>query len=192
MVNAAAHTNQGPAAILIGFGIVAVMIFNVVYALGELAIMYPVSGAFYTYSVRFIDPSWGFAMGWNYVMQWAITLPLELTVAGLVVDYWPIDTRVSVWITVFLVAIIIINVFGVLGYGEEEFWSSCLKLATIVIFCIIGIVLVCGGGPSSGLYDTYQGGTLWQDPGAFANGFKGVCSGMSFEWSRANASLNTC
>lgn len=44
--------------------------FNVVYALGELAIMYPISGGFYTYSVRFIDPSWGFAMGWNYVFQW--------------------------------------------------------------------------------------------------------------------------
>lgn len=45
------------------------MMFNVVYALGELAVMYPVSGGFYTYSVRFIDPSWGFAMGWNYVLQ---------------------------------------------------------------------------------------------------------------------------
>ena len=42
-----------------------VMIFNVVYALGELAVMYPVSGGFYTYSTRFIDPSWGFAMGWS-------------------------------------------------------------------------------------------------------------------------------
>lgn len=68
------------------------MIFNVVYALGELACMYPVSGGFYTYSIRFIDPSWGFAMGWNYVMQWAIVLPLELVVAGLVMDY--LDTGV--------------------------------------------------------------------------------------------------
>jgi amino acid transporter len=42
-----------------------VMIFNVVYALGELAVMYPVAGGFYTYSTRFIDPSWGFAMGWS-------------------------------------------------------------------------------------------------------------------------------
>jgi yeast amino acid transporter len=31
-----------------------VMIFNVVYALGELAVMYPVAGSFYTYSVRFV------------------------------------------------------------------------------------------------------------------------------------------
>lgn len=27
-------------------------------ALGELAVMYPVNGAFYMYSVRFIDPAW--------------------------------------------------------------------------------------------------------------------------------------
>jgi amino acid transporter len=48
----------------------AQMMFNVVYALGEMAMLYPISGGFYTYSVRFIDPSWGFAMGWNYVFQW--------------------------------------------------------------------------------------------------------------------------
>jgi amino acid transporter len=62
-----ALTRGGPASLLICFLITGVMIFNVVYALGELAVMYPVSGGFYTYSVRFIDPSWGFAMGWNYV-----------------------------------------------------------------------------------------------------------------------------
>lgn len=42
--------------------IIGVMIFNVVFALGEMALMYPISGGFYTYSTRFIDPSWGFAM----------------------------------------------------------------------------------------------------------------------------------
>jgi hypothetical protein len=62
-----ALTKGGPASVLICFLISGVMIFNVVYALGELAVMYPVSGGFYTYSIRFIDPSWGFAMGWNYV-----------------------------------------------------------------------------------------------------------------------------
>lgn len=155
------------------------MIYNVVYALGELAIMYPISGGFYTYSTRFIDPSWGFAMGWNYVFQWAIVLPLELVVAGLTIEWWGIkDVSISVWITIFLVAIILVNIFGVLGYGEEEFWSSILKLAAIVIFIIIGIVLVCGGGYAGTPYDSYVGGRYWQNPGAFKNGFKGICSGM--------------
>lgn len=67
-----------------------------------------------------------------------------------------------------------VNIFGTLGYAEEEFWSSCLKLAVVVIFIIIGIVLNCGGG--DGEYSSYVGGRYWQDPGALANGFKGICA----------------
>lgn len=46
-------------------------------------------------------------MGWNYVMQWAFVLPLELTVCGGVVQYWAPDINVAVWVTVScLVAIV--------------------------------------------------------------------------------------
>ncbi len=37
---------------------------------------------------------------------------------------------------------------------------------------ILGIILNCGGGPRGG----YIGGRYWSDPGAFHNGFKGLCS----------------
>ncbi|CEJ93903.1 Putative Amino acid permease [[Torrubiella] hemipterigena] len=147
----------------------------IVYALGELAVMYPVSGGFYTYSTRFIDPSWGFAMGWNYVFQWAIVLPLELTVCSLTLQYWSPETSPAVWISMFMVLIIIINIFGVLGYAEEEFWASCFKLAATVIFMIIAFVLVLGGGPKGSPYDHYIGASNWY-PNAFRNGFKGFCS----------------
>ena len=123
-------------------------------------------GVFYTYSTRFIDTSWGFAMGWNNVFQWAIVLPLEFVVAGLTVGCWNLD------INVFLRAIVIVNVFGVLGFAEEEFWSSVLKLSAVVIFMIIGMVLVCGGGPSNGIYSEHWGARLWYDPSAFKNGSK--------------------
>ncbi|ORY63912.1 amino-acid permease inda1 [Pseudomassariella vexata] len=171
----ALHTG-GPGSLLIDFIIIGIMMFNVVYALGELAVMYPVSGGFYTFATRFIDPSWGFAMGWNYVMQWAVVLPLELTVCGLTVGFWRQDISVGVWITVFFVAILIVNIFGTLGYAEEEFWASALKLSATVIFIIIAFILVLGGGPENGLYGEYWGARLWHDPGAFNNGFKGFCS----------------
>ncbi len=90
-----ALSTGGPASLLIDFLIIGIMMFNTVYALGELAVMFPVSGGFYTYSTRFIDPSWGFAMGWNYVMQWAVVLPLELTVCGMTVGYWNPDINVG-------------------------------------------------------------------------------------------------
>ena len=89
----------GPGFLLIDFLIIGVMIFNTVYALGELAVMYPVSGGFYTYSTRFIDPSWGFAMGWNYVLQWAAVLPLELTVCSFTVSYWNDEISVGTYYT---------------------------------------------------------------------------------------------
>jgi yeast amino acid transporter len=103
--------------------------------------MYPVAGGFYTYSTRFISPSWGFAMGWNYVFQWAIVLPLELVVAAITVGYWNPDLEPAIWVTVFWVAIVLINVFGVLGFAEEEFWSSVIKLAAIITFMIIALIL---------------------------------------------------
>ena len=115
-------------------------------------------------------------MGYNYVFQWAIVLPLELVVAGLTVNYWGADVNVAVWITVFLIAIIIINIFGVLGYAEEEFWVALLKLGTVVVFMIMALIFVCGGGPEIGDYSEYWGARTWYNPGAFADGFHGVCA----------------
>ncbi|WXC66954.1 Amino-acid permease inda1 [Fusarium graminearum] len=169
--------NGGPGSVLIDFLLIGAMIFNVVFALGELAVMYPVNGGFYIYSSRFIDPSWGFAMGWNYVAQWATVLPLELTVCAVCIKYWNEELSSGIFIAIFLVAIVIINIFGGIGYAEEEFWSSCLKLGATVAFMFISVVLVCGGGPDNGRYNEYWGGRLWnEDPGAFKNGFKGFCS----------------
>lgn len=105
-----------------------------------------------------------------------IVLPLELTVVSFTVQYWNKDVSVAVWITIFWLGITIINIFGTLGYAEEEFWSSAFKLGATVIFIIIAIVLVCGGGPKSGRYGEYWGARLWYDPGAFQNGFRGFCS----------------
>lgn len=53
------HSLNLPLLVLYRMGI---MLINVTQALGEMAIMFPVSGGFYTLAVRFIDPSWGFAM----------------------------------------------------------------------------------------------------------------------------------
>ena len=43
---------------LLGFMIVGAMLLCTIQALGELAVLYPVNGAFYQYICRFLDPSW--------------------------------------------------------------------------------------------------------------------------------------
>ncbi|KAI5308768.1 Amino-acid permease inda1, partial [Ascosphaera atra] len=71
--------------------------------------------------------------------------------------------------------IVIINAFGVCGYGEFEFLAVLLKLCAIIIFMIVALALVCGGGPSDGKYNHYIGAHYWYNPGSFNNGFKGFC-----------------
>lgn len=55
----------GPASVLIAFILIGIMLYSTVHALGEMAVLFPISGSFAAYSTRFLDPAWGFAMGWK-------------------------------------------------------------------------------------------------------------------------------
>ncbi|CAN6606856.1 general amino-acid permease Gap1p [Trichomonascus vanleenenianus] len=153
----------GPAALIIGYAIIGIMLFCTMNALGELAVTFPVSGAFSTFCTRFIDPSWGFAVGWNYAVQWLVVLPLELVAASITIGYWQSDINPAAWVAIFYVLVVIINLFGVRGYGEAEFIFSIIKVTAVIGFIILGIVINCGGAPKGG----YIGGKYWTDPGAF-------------------------
>ncbi|CAL9731774.1 general amino-acid permease Gap1p [Monosporozyma unispora] len=169
----------GPAGILIGWGLTGTMIYSMVMALGELAVVFPVSGGFTTFATRFIDQSFGFASNINYMLQWLVVLPLEIVAASITVNYWGTDPKYrDGFVALFWLTIVIINFFGVKGYAEAEFVFSFIKVITVVGFIILGIVLNCGGGPKGG----YIGGKYWHHPyGAFVGPsagarFKGVCS----------------
>ncbi|KAK6460701.1 general amino acid permease [Scheffersomyces coipomensis] len=162
----------GPAGVIIAYIIIGTMIYCTCQSLGELAVTFPVAGAFVTYNSRFIEPSWGFSMAWNYAMQWLVVLPLELVAAAITIQYWDAHTNSAAFVVIFYVLICSINFFGVRGYGEAEFFFSIVKVLAVSGYIILGIILAAGGGPKGG----YIGGKYWQNPGAFANGFKGVCS----------------
>lgn len=169
-----ALASGGPATLLISFNLIGAMLFTTVHALGELAVAFPVAGSFAAYSTRFLDPAWGFAMGWNYALQWLIVLPLEIVAASITVKYWDRDEKINgaIWVTVFWVMIVSINLFGVKGYGEAEFIFSLIKVIAVIGFIILGVVLNFGGGPGGDRI----GLRYWHDPGAFRYGFKGLCS----------------
>ncbi|KAF4625775.1 hypothetical protein G7Y89_g12389 [Cudoniella acicularis] len=195
VTSGAALSGGGPASLIIAYGIIGILMFCTVQALGELAVQFPVAGSFSAYSTRFLDPAWGFAMGWNYAIQWLVVLPLEIVAASVTLQYWPgaQNTNSAAWVTIFLVVIIAINFFGVKGYGEAEFVFAIIKIVAIIGFILLGIILNCGGGPNG----EYIGGRYWypnsveasyagytqfgQAPGsitsgAFNHGFKGLCS----------------
>jgi len=156
--------NQGgPIGLLFGYSIMGVVVYSMMVALGEMVTMFPVTGAFVHYTSRFVDPALGFAIGWNYWFSFAVTLPTEITAAGIVIKYWNQDVNVAVWITIFLVATTTVNFFGVKWYGEAEFFCSAVKVSAIVGLIILGIILDLGGGPN---HDRV-GFRYWISPGPF-------------------------
>lgn len=115
----------GPGSVVIGFGLVGIMIYCVCQALGELSVQFPIAGSFAAHASRFVDPAWGFAMGWNYALLWLVSLPLEIIAASITLSFWDgaRDVNPTVWVAIFFVAITAINLFGVKG--------MCMSIETV-------------------------------------------------------------
>jgi len=63
-----------------------------------------------------------------------VVLPLEIIAGALTIGYWNADLDKSIFVTIFLVVIIIINLTGVKGYGEAEFIFAIVKVTAVVGF----------------------------------------------------------
>lgn len=141
------------------------LVFAVMAALGEMAAWLPLASGFSGYATRFVDPALGTALGYTYWFKYLITTPNQLTAAALVIQYWVPAERINpgVFITVFLVAILAINYFGIRFFGEFEFWLSSLKVVVIVGLILLSLILALGGGPTG----DRTGFRYWKNPGAF-------------------------
>lgn len=132
-------------------------------SLGEMATYIPVPGAFTAYANRFVDPSLSFAMSWIYWFSWAITFALELSAAGIVIQYWNLNLNIAIFIAVFWVIFTALNLLPVSFYGEIEFRFASIKIITIVGFMIFAICIDAGAGKQG-----YLGFHNWVHPGPFA------------------------
>ncbi|KAF9003404.1 amino acid permease/ SLC12A domain-containing protein [Cyathus striatus] len=159
----------GPASMLICYSVVGFIVYITLLLLGEMATQYPVAGSFNAYTTRFFSPSYGFALGWNYWFNDAVSVASDLTAAQLVMQYWSISNS---WIVslVFWIFLVSVNATHVRAYGELEYWLSSLKVVTVVIFIIVGILVNVGVNTEH----RFIGLKNWQIPGApFVGGFGG-------------------
>lgn len=162
----------GPLAVVIGWTIAGTQMVGTIHGLGEITMRFPVVGAFANYSTRLLDPSISFMVSSIYICQWYFVLPIELIASAMTVQFWSTKIDPVVWVAVFYVVVVSINLVGIRGFGEAEFVFSMIKVITILGFIILSLVLICGGGPTH----QYIGARYWHHPGPLANGFKGVAS----------------
>jgi yeast amino acid transporter len=67
-------------------------------------------------------------------MQWLVVLPLEVIAASITINFWDESKTYphAIFVTIFLVLIISINMFGVKGYGEAEFVFAIVKVIAVI------------------------------------------------------------
>ncbi|KZT60249.1 putative general amino acid permease [Calocera cornea HHB12733] len=161
----------GPVGLLLGYSIMGTITYAVMVCLGEMIAYLPIPGGHIMLAERFVDPAFSFTMGWNYWYNWIIILPAELSASAVLINYWTTSVNNAVWVTICLVVVFIINMFGAGVYGECEFWFASIKVLTITGLIILGLVLDLGGGPN---HDRL-GFRYWKNPGPFAqyNGIPG-------------------
>lgn len=153
--------DAGALGALIAYAIIGAMVFFLMTSLGEMATYLPVPGSFSTYATRFVDPSLGFALGWNYWFNWVITVAADVTIAAQVIQYWTPMAGIPAWVwsCIFLVIIFALNSLSVRVYGESEYWFALIKVVTVIIFIIIGLLTILGimGGEFVG-FETFTKG----------------------------------
>ncbi|CAH2354605.1 proline-specific permease [[Candida] railenensis] len=164
----------GPAPLLISYTIMSVVLFFVMNMMGEMTTFLPLPGnGPQDFVTNYVDSSLGFATGWNYWYAFAMLVASEITAASIVVQYWTTKVNVAVWITIFLIVIISLNMSSVKYFGEAEFWFASIKLAAITGLIILGVVIFFGGGPT---HDRL-GFRYWKNPGAFKEHLTGGNTG---------------
>lgn len=142
LASGATIANAGPGGALLAYALIGVMIYFLMTSLGELATHNPTSGAFFTYGTKYVSNGFGFALGWNYWYNWAITVAFELVAVQFIMKFWFPDVPGFYWSALFLAVVFGINALTVKGFGESEFFFSLIKVLAIIIFIIIGIFMI--------------------------------------------------
>ncbi|KAF8833273.1 general amino acid permease 1 [Paxillus ammoniavirescens] len=155
----------GPLGALIAYAVVSTVTFASLCSVGEMTSCAPISGTFPHYASRWVDEALGFAVGWNYFYTNAITVPVEISGAQLLISYWDSNPDHQwIYLALMCASTCIINLFGARWFGEAEFVFSFMKLTMITILIVIGLVIDLGGGPN---HDRI-GFRYWKNPGPFA------------------------
>ena len=136
--------SAGPGGALVAYAVIGIMVYYLMTSLAEMAAFMPVAGSFRVYASKFVDPSFGFAIGWNYWYNWAITIAAELAAVVLIMKFWFPDSPSFIWSAIALITMFLINYMSVKGFGETEFWFAMIKVVTVVIFLITGVLIILG------------------------------------------------
>ncbi|WP_339014304.1 amino acid permease [Lactococcus garvieae] len=144
VASGATISQAGPLGALVAYVAIGLMVFFLMTSLGEMASYLPVSGSFASFADRYVDKAFGFAMGWNYWFNSAITVAVEAATVGVIMQFWLPHVPTWIWSTIVIALILLVNLISAKAYGEAEFWMATIKVIAVVAFIVIGLATIFG------------------------------------------------
>lgn len=183
-----AIAQAGPGGAMLAYAVMGLAVYCMMQSLGEMATQLPIAGSFEAYAERFVDPSFAFAVGWNYWFSWSVTLAAELVAGTLIVKFWFPDSNAALWALGFFAVLMMLNLLSVKAYAEAEYWFAGIKVVTVVIFLAVGGLMIVGvlGGAPGGFHNWTLSDPANGTHAPFVGGWSGVLAiflvaGFSFQ-----------
>lgn len=163
--------------IILSYTLTGLLMLIVVWALAEMTVVHPVAGGFGATAHAYLGPLGGWLMRWNVAAVMCIAVGVEVVATGSYLHwFWP-QLGIGAGTVLSSVLIVLINMATVKAYGTSEYWFSIIKVATVVAFIILGLVLLFVGLPGRtpiGI-GNFTGGQGWEGFAPF--GLKGILVG---------------
>ncbi|ERS42454.1 MULTISPECIES: amino acid permease [Corynebacterium] len=159
--------------VLISYAVAGVLIALIMWMLGEIAAARPSLGSFSTYAGQAFGHWARFTMGWIYWFMLIMVMGAEITGAAAIIGSW---FDIAPWIPALIAVAFfaIVNFAAVRGFGEFEFWFAIIKVAVIIAFLAVGILMALGILPGM---DLSRAGTNFTD-NFLPNGMPGFAAGL--------------
>jgi len=131
----------GPA-VIISFLLSALIAWTVAMALGEMSSMHPAAGSFGVYAELYLNRWASFVARYGYWVAVMIVVGSEVMASGQYMSEWFPRVPVIVWMVIFGLFLLLINLFSVGDYGAFEYWFAMIKVVTVFVFILAGAALL--------------------------------------------------
>lgn len=166
----------GPS-VLLAYMFVGLILYIVMRALGEMLYVSPGTGSFADYATEYISPLAGYLAEWANVFQYIVVGISEVVAATEYLKFW--WPKVSVFWSgiIIIVFLLLANLASAKAYGALEFWFAMIKVVTIILMIILGLLVILVGVGNHGHPVGFN--NLWSHGGFFTGGVKGFFFSMA-------------
>ncbi|KAF0436258.1 amino acid permease [Pediococcus pentosaceus] len=166
----------GPS-VLLAYGFAGLILYLVMRALGEILYVNPSTGSFADYATNYIHPLAGYLTMWSNIFQFIVVGISEVVAVSQYLNYWWPNLPGWVSSVVVIATLTLANLVSTKAYGAIEFYFALIKVLTIILIIIIGVLVIFMGLGNH--WRPVGLSNLWAHGGFFTGGVKGFLFALS-------------